>query len=431
MRMKASIILITFVFGFILSQCSGNGSSSTNKNGSGNNGSEGLSDSLNSDGGDLIKGSAPTDDGSWVYILDNKIYKKKQFEATYNQFLQIAAITTGQQPQDGDDTQTMNRKKKIMERIISVELAYKEAKKDPFFKSQGGKNMIQVFYKQALFQYYLFKEVLSKVPEPTEDELKDFYKKNKRGFKSRGVQGIKTKKEKLFVKMAYRNNKIQEGMALHQGKLINAYVIKGNGKILEKYLAGKITKKMIEEDKEGKYWIVQVGKHKLGLGKMTNVIDLQIKNFRAGQSLKSKKGIKKLSEVLLQGFKNMELGYTVAVEKGYHKDPESKKFVSLVQKSSIANYFLTKSILEKVIKLSDEEINEILKDKKKKKAYKARLKERKVPVNKKNLMDYIRSEHAYKQSNSLQIQFVKDLRESHKIVISETYFKTKSNNKKE
>ena len=260
MRMKGSIILVTFVLGLILSQCSGNGNSSTSKN-SANNESEGLaSDALNNDGGDALKGSTPKDDGSWVYILDKKIYKKKQFEATYNQFLQIAAIT-GQVAHDTNARQTMNRKKKIMEKVISVELAYKEARKDPFFKSEGGKNIIQVFYKQALFQYYLFKEVLSKVSEPTEDELKDFYKKNKRGFKSRGLKGIETKKERSFVKMAYRNNKIQEGMVQHQGKLVNGYVIKGNGKVLEKYLAGKITKKMIDDDKEGKYWIVQVGKH--------------------------------------------------------------------------------------------------------------------------------------------------------------------------
>ncbi|HEO65259.1 MAG TPA: hypothetical protein ENI73_05230, partial [Spirochaetes bacterium] len=209
MRMKGSIILVTFVLGLILSQCSGNGNSSTSKN-SANNESEGLaSDALNNDGGDALKGSTPKDDGSWVYILDKKIYKKKQFEATYNQFLQIAAIT-GQVAHDTNARQTMNRKKKIMEKVISVELAYKEARKDPFFKSEGGKNIIQVFYKQALFQYYLFKEVLSKVSEPTEDELKDFYKKNKRGFKSRGVKGIEAKRERSFVKMAYRNNKIQE-----------------------------------------------------------------------------------------------------------------------------------------------------------------------------------------------------------------------------
>ncbi len=428
MRMKAFIILITFLLGFILSQCSENGSSSTSKNGSGNSGSEGLvSETLNSDGGDLLKGSTPKDDGSWVYVLDEKIYKKKQFEATYHQFLQIAATATGQIPQDGDDSRSMSRKKKIMERIISVELAFKKAKADPFFKTQEGKNIVQVFYKQALFQYYLYKEVLSKIPEPSQDELKDFYEKNKRGFKARGVKGLKTKKERSLVKMAYRNNKIQEGMAEHQGKLINAYVIKGNTEVIEKYLAGEITKKMAYGDKEGKYWVVKVGKHKLTLDKVTNVIDLQIKSFQAEQSLKTKKGRSKLSKAMLQSFKNMELGYRAAVEKGYHKGPASKKFISLVQKSSIANYFLTKSILEKVKKLSDDEINEILNDKKKK--YQARLKKLRYPVNKKNLMDYIRSEHSYKQSNSLQIQFVKDLRESHKIVISETYFKTKSKTK--
>ncbi|GMT48728.1 MAG: hypothetical protein IEMM0008_0267 [bacterium] len=427
MRMKAFIILITFLSGFILSQCSEDGGSSTNTGSSGNSGSEGLTaDTLNSDGGDIFKGSAPADDGSWVYILDDKIYKKKQFESTYHQFLQIAVTATGQTPQDGDDSKSMSRKKKIMEKIISVELAFKKAKADPFFKTQEGKNIVQVFYKQALFQYYLFKEVLSKVPEPGQDELKDFYKKNKKGFNARGVKGLETKKERSFVKMAYRNNKIQEGMAEHQGKLVNAYVIKGNAKVIEKYLAGEITKKMAYGDKGGKYWVVKVGKHKLTLDKVTNVIDLQIKSFKAEQSLKIKKGRSRLSEAMLQGLKNMELGYTAAVEKAYRKDPASKKFISLVQKSSIANYFLTKSILEKVKKLSNDEINEILKDKKKKKEYKARLKKLRYPVNKKYLMEYIRSENAYKQSSSLQIQFVKDLRESHRIIISEKYFKAKT-----
>lgn len=368
------------------------------------------------------------DDGSWVYIIDNKKINKEEFELTYQLFLKMVAISSGMGQEQIGLISRKIVKKDVLEKLINSELAFQKAMTDPFFKEEQGKNLILAYRKQALYQYYLYKEIMSKVKEPTQKELEAFVKKYARSFKTAdGLPKLKTQKEINQVKRFYKENQLRKKVRQMMTKLTQENrIIRNKKPILQDYLAKKITKKMLADDKQGQYWLFKINDKPVHLRSAIHLVDLQLKNLRVGNKLKTHQGRTQIANALLEGYKGMELGYRASLEKGYHNQPEGKMFISLVQKRSIAIYYLMTKVLSKVKTVGDDVVKKVLKDKAKKKLVIRHLKSRKIPVNNKNIKQVVRQQLYSEHMKAAQSNFVKELKETHQIRISDKYFETEA-----
>lgn len=360
------------------------------------------------------------DDGSWVVIYDNKIYTKEYFEDLYSLFLKMSANTGMPQSKIADQTRM---KQTILERILNGQMAYEKAIKDEFFQSQEGKNVIKAFYKQALLQYYQYKEVFEKIEIPGDKELEEFYKQYKSEFEKRGAKGLNAPGVKERVLLVYKNQKAQQEMAMSMNKLIMAKKIESNKKVMTDYLNDKITKDMAYKD-EKDYWLIKVDGNALYLKEVNNLIDAQIEMISKSGSFKKGSQTPLLANNLLGFLKNMEVGYRAALEKGYHKEKEGKQFVELMQKRLISQYYLENHILKEIQAPTEKEVKPLLKDPKRLKMVEEFLKNNKAKITEKNKLEAGKQLLYNDRLQMAQMEFMNDLKEAHTIKISETYFKT-------
>ncbi|MDH4128709.1 MAG: hypothetical protein OEV44_08160 [Spirochaetota bacterium] len=375
------------------------------------------------------------DDGTWAYILDNKLITKDEFEKTYTIFIKMAkivALASGVSQGKIDlASQNIEKKRDVLERIINSEITFQKALEDPLFKGAEGKSIIENFYKQALNLYLIEKEVLSKINEPTKDEIEKFYKKYQKEFQANGVKDLNSDNNQEKVKNFYTSRKIKKEMEKFNAKLIGEKRIKYNESILENYLANKITKKQVEEDKEGKYWILNIDGNNLLLKDVIYIIDSQLKNTQIAKQISTEANRAKMAELILDGFKKAELGYRTAIDKGYDKNQEGKKFIDLVQKRSVAVYYFTNNILPKSnVKIPTlEDAKKFSSDPSNRKKVIEFFKTKKIPVTEDNIVKATYEQLYFEylnQVNQSQAKFINRLKEAHIIRISEKFFETAS-----
>ena len=185
------------------------------------------------------------DDGSWVYILDNKLISKKDFEKTYNLFIKMAKIEALSRGIDQGkidlESQSVQRKKDVLQRIINGELTFKKALSDPAFKGKEGNKVIETFYKQALNLYFIDKEIFSRIKKPTKENIQNFFYKHKKEFQTNGIKDINSNENFNRVKKFFTFRQIQRNMKKISEKLIGEKRINYNENVLEKYLTKKIS----------------------------------------------------------------------------------------------------------------------------------------------------------------------------------------------
>ncbi len=368
------------------------------------------------------------DDGTWVYILDKKLVSKKEFEEVYDLFLKVSAVGQGiGKTQLSLFRDRVEYKKDVMNRIINSTLGFKKAITDPFFQSKEGKNLLQVLYKQALYQYFLYKNIYENYKEPTEEDVEKHYNQYKKEFNKLGLKDIKSDRNKAAVKNHLSNTTVASKTNELFEKLINEYTIVSNKKVLSEYLTKKISKKSAIDDPKKEYWVIKVKGKPLYLGQIAYFLDLMMKNYKITDKMLENTDAKdQFIRELLNLLKTMELSYREALEKKMHKSSEGEKFVEIVQKRSVSLFYFMKKVMAEIKPPDDKTINELLKDKSKETKVIELLKQRKFPVNKKNIMEASKQILYEEKITIAQTEFIKELREAHQIRISEAYFKSTS-----
>jgi len=371
------------------------------------------------------------DDGAWVYIIDNEVISKGEFESTYQLFLKVAAVSTGV----GQDKMELvgensDKKKAVLERLINSELAFTKAMKDPMFKEETGRSLILAYKRQAINQFYLYKKVFSKVADPSEKELTDFYQKYKNYLAGSGVKDMKSKSDKAKLTQLFRRFQLNKLIQDEYGKLLRESKVETNPKVMEDYLAGKLDAKGISADKSGKLWLLKLDDRPLFLKEVKPLLDLQLNTGKIKLPIKDSNKAKYMAGSLVRSLKTVELGYRAAKDMKYDELPEGKRFIQLIQKRSITLYYLMKKIFKDIKMPSDSESRKVVADPKRRQAVVNYLKQTKMPANEKNILDVARGQ-IYKRDMALaQKNFFDRLREAHRVRISEKYFESSAENLK-
>ncbi len=430
MMKKTFSIFLIFLFGiyFSLAACNSEGKSPTSSDTNGgtiNPPPKEIEKVKVEKGIKIPAGAVPIDDGRWVAIIDDMPIMKAEFESIYKLLVKMMGVLEG----TGSGAiklaqQRQENKKNMLERIIMIRLAFSKASEDKFYQTPEGKTLLKTFSKQAYMQYFVYKEAILKVKEPSEKDLKEHFKKVIKPKYPKFT--IDTEQNIRKVKMDYMRRKIamQQGMLLK--KLNDESVTVKNKKmpnLIEQYLDKKITKEMLQNDKEGKYWILKIKNKPVLLKDIAPLIDTQLQ-----AAIKAKKTIKPklVGPQLFNSAKMMELAYRAAIKKNYHKDQEGKEFANFLVKRQVANQFLIQTVLAKVKDPTEKQIQKVFDSKPGKDEATRYLKSKKIPVTDENIKKYIKQKLHTSQLMMTQKQFVEDLRGAHKIIKSKKYFETES-----
>ncbi|MDH5682124.1 MAG: hypothetical protein OEZ36_11085 [Spirochaetota bacterium] len=371
------------------------------------------------------------DDGSWVYIIDNEVISKNEFESTYQLFLKVAAVSTGVGQEKMELVGESGEKKKaVLERLINSELAFAKAMKDPMFKEESGRNLILAYKRQAINQYYMYKKVFSKVKEPNEKEVSDFYKKYKVQLSQTGLKDINSNVNKEKLKQFYRRFQLNKLTQDEFGKLLRESKVETNPQVMEDYLKGTLDANAVKGDTSGKYWLIKLDDRPLHLKQVIPLIELQLSSGKMKLPIKDAKKAKYLAGSVIRTLKTVELGYHAAKDKKYDELVEGKRFIQLIQKRSITLYYLMQKVFKEIKMPDDATSRKIISDPKRRQAVINYLNQTKMPATEKNILDVARGQ-IYKKNMALaQKNFFDQLREAHRVRISEKYFESSAENLK-